>query len=150
MTEGEVREVHAEREAEERLAPFKSEASAYRLVERCVWPRGPVCPHCGAFGRAGQLKGSTTRIGSYKCYACRKPFTVKVGTVLQSSNLPMHKWLQAIFLARCNDNPPDASRLRDALDVAPRTAQHVLRRVTRDESVHTPSASPGNEAQGFR
>lgn len=139
-----MREIHTERQAEEWLAPFRSEASAYRLVERCVWPRGPVCPHCGAFGRAGQLKGSSTRTGSYKCYGCRKPFTVKVGTVLQSSNLPMHKWLQAIFLARCNENPPDANRLRDALDVAPRTAQYVLRRVTIGASADPPPDSPGD------
>jgi hypothetical protein len=42
---------------------------------------GPVCFHCGAMKRyVGKLKGKSTCIGLYRCYACRKPFTVKMGT----------------------------------------------------------------------
>jgi hypothetical protein len=44
------------------------------------------------------LRGKTNRPGLYKCYACRKPFTVKIGTVFESSHVPMRVWLQAIYL----------------------------------------------------
>ena len=44
------------------------------------------------------MKGKSTRIGTYKCYQCRKPFTVKVGTVFESSHVPLRHWLQAMFL----------------------------------------------------
>jgi Mn-dependent DtxR family transcriptional regulator len=54
---------------------------------------------------------------------------VKVGTILESSNLPMHKWLQAIFLASGERGPMDASQLQHALNVAPRTASYVLQRM---------------------
>lgn len=57
---------------------FHDERAAYRFVEAHVWPDGPVCPHCGGFERIGELKGKSTRIGVRKCYDCRKPFTVKV------------------------------------------------------------------------
>lgn len=113
------------------LAPFYDEGAAYRFVEQCVWPAGPVCPHCGGSRRVRPLRGASTRMGAYKCYECRKPFTVKVGTLLEASNLPMHKWLQAIFLASRQGESVDANDLRHALDITPRTASYVLHRVRR-------------------
>ncbi len=77
---------------------FHDEQAAYDYVEARVWPNGRVCPHCGTVERSGKLKGKSTRIGTYKCYACRKPFTVKVGTIFESSHVKMNIWLQAIFL----------------------------------------------------
>jgi transposase-like protein len=56
---------------------FHNEEAAYVYVEARVWPHGPVCPHCGGFDRIGKMGGKSTRIGTYKCYQCRKPFTVK-------------------------------------------------------------------------
>ena len=56
---------------------FHDEMAAYAFVEARVWPNGPICPHCGGFDRVGKLKGKSTRIGVYKCYQCRKPFSVK-------------------------------------------------------------------------
>jgi len=84
-------------------ARFRDERAAYAYVESQVWPNGRVCPHCGVFDRSGPLKGKSTRIGVYKCYACRKPFTVKVGTIFESSHVPLHIWLQAIHLM-CSSN----------------------------------------------
>lgn len=115
--------------ADDALAPFYDEAAAYRFVERQVWPNGPVCPHCGDAKRSRPLHGDSTRMGAYKCYACRKPFTVKIGTILESSNLPMHKWLQAIFLACCSDASINVGDLHRTIDVTPRTALLILRRV---------------------
>jgi transposase-like protein len=80
-------------------AQFHSEEAAYAYVEARLWPDGPVCPHCGAAKeQVGRLRGKTNRIGLCKCYACRKPFTVKIGTVFESSHVPMRVWLQAIYL----------------------------------------------------
>ena len=79
-------------------AHFHNEAAAYKFVEARVWPEGPVCPHCGGVERIAKLKGKSTRPGVYKCYQCRKPFTVKVGTVFESSHVKLHLWLQAMFL----------------------------------------------------
>jgi transposase-like protein len=78
---------------------FHSEEAAYEFAEARLWPDGPTCPHCGATEEhVGKLKGKTNRVGLYKCYACRKPFTVKIGTVFESSHVPMRVWLQAIYL----------------------------------------------------
>src|ERR1700689_4455008 len=77
---------------------FRNEEAAYAYVEAIVWPTGRVCPHCGVVDKSGALKGKSTRMGTYKCYACRKPFTVKVGTIFEKSHVPMHIWLQAMHL----------------------------------------------------
>jgi transposase-like protein len=77
---------------------FHNEEAAFAYVEAKLWPNGPVCKHCGGTSRIGKLKGKTTRAGLYKCYACRKPFTVRMGTVFESSHIPMRFWLQAIYL----------------------------------------------------
>ena len=77
---------------------FHDEEAAYAFVEARVWPHGRSCPKCGTVDASGPLNGKSTRIGTYKCYACRKPFTVKVGTIFESSHVSLHVWLQAIFL----------------------------------------------------
>src|SRR5712671_7696829 len=79
-------------------SPLRDEKAAYAYVEARIWSGGRVCPHCGVVDRSGPLKGKSTRIGVYKCYACRKPFTVKVGTIFEKSHIPMHTWLQAMHL----------------------------------------------------
>lgn len=79
-------------------AHFQDEEAAFAYVEAKLWPAGPACRHCGVIGNAGRLNGKTSRPGLWKCYACRKPFTVRMGTVFESSHVPMRIWLQAIYL----------------------------------------------------
>jgi transposase-like protein len=68
---------------------FQDEAAVYAWVEARVWPDGPICPHCGGADRIGKLQGKSTRPCVYKCYQCRKPFSVKVGTVFEDGHVPM-------------------------------------------------------------
>ena len=75
---------------------FYEEQAAYDYVETRVWPNGATCPKCGENDRITKMQGKSTRIGTYKCRACRKPFTVKVSTIFESSHIKMHLWLQAI------------------------------------------------------
>jgi transposase-like protein len=108
---------------------FHGEAAAYRWIERRVWPRGRVCPHCGASDHSGALRGKTTRQGLYKCYACRKPFTVKLGTIFESSHIALHLWLQAIFLLAASPRPVTIAELQQTLGIAPRSAWLMMRRI---------------------
>jgi ISXO2-like transposase domain/Transposase zinc-ribbon domain len=64
--------------------PYHREEDTYAFVEAHIWANGRVCPRCGVFDKSGPLKGKSTRIGLYKCYACRKPFTVKIGTIFEA------------------------------------------------------------------
>jgi len=117
---------------------FHDSAAAYEFVEAHVWPDGRVCPHCGAVDRSGRLAGRSTRTGVYKCYACRKPFTVKVGTVFESSHVELHLWLQALFLVCASGSGATAGQLHRVLGVTLKTASFMIRRIanalTADES----------------
>jgi transposase-like protein len=113
---------------------FYDEAAAYAWVEARVWPEGPVCPHCGGFDRISKMQGKSTRIGAYKCYQCRKPFTVKVGTVFEASHVPMHLWLQAMFLMTSSKKGISSNQLHRTLGVTLKTAwfmSHRLREAMR-------------------
>lgn len=106
---------------------FRDERSALLFVQRRLWRGGPVCPHCGASEHVGRLRGQSTQLGSYKCYDCRKVFTVKSSTFFESSHIPLYKWLQAIFLCGCEQI--SASQLSEILGVSFKTAAFMIDRI---------------------
>jgi transposase-like protein len=110
-------------------ASFHSEEAAYAFVESKLWPNGPVCFHCGEAERISKMRGKSTRIGLYKCYACRKPFTVKMGTVLESSHVPMRMWLQAIYLLCSSKKGTSTRQLQRTFRVGLKTAWFLSHRV---------------------
>jgi len=110
-------------------AHFHDEAEAYKFVEARVWPEGAVCPHCGGTDRNSPMKGKSTRMGTYKCYDCRKPFTVKIGTIFESSHVALHLWLQAIFLVASSKKGISANQLHRTLGVTLKTAWFMGHRI---------------------
>jgi transposase-like protein len=108
---------------------LRNEDAAYAFVEAKIWRDGRACPHCGVVGNSGKLKGKSTRIGVYKCYACRKPFTVKIGTIFEASHVPMHMWLQAIVLMCGSKKGISTNQLHRILGVTLRTAWHMSHRI---------------------
>jgi transposase-like protein len=108
---------------------FHDEAAAFAKLESIVWPEGPTCPHCGACDRIGEIKGKTARMGLKKCGHCRKQFTVKVGTVFESSHVPLHKWFQAVFLVVSSKKGFSAHQLHRTLEVTYKTAWFMHHRI---------------------
>jgi transposase-like protein len=108
---------------------FHDDAAAIAFVEARVWPKGPICPHCGHSERVGVLSGKSTRLGVRKCYACRKPFTVKVGTIFEGSHVPLHLWLQAIMLVAGSKKGISANQLHRTLGVTLKTAWFMGHRI---------------------
>ncbi len=116
---------------------FHDEAAAYKYVDARIWPNGRNCPHCGVVDQSAALKGKSTRIGVYKCYACRKPFTVKVGTIFEASHIKLHIWLQAIFLLSSSKKGMSANQLHRTLGITLKSAwflAHRIREAMRDGS----------------
>ncbi len=108
---------------------FHDEQAAYEFIEARVWAEGRVCPHCGVVERSGKLQGKSTRIGVYKCYACRKPFTVKVGTIFEDSHIKLHIWLQAIFLLCSSKKGISSNQLARTLGVTLKSAWFLSHRI---------------------
>ncbi len=108
---------------------FHDEKAAYAFVESHVWPESRICPHCGSVDRSGPLAGKSTRIGTYKCYGCRKPFTVKVGTIFEGSHVALHLWLQAMFLICSSKKGISSNQLHRTLGVTLKTAWFMSHRI---------------------
>src|SRR5437667_1200422 len=121
-------------------AHFHNEEAAYKFIEARVWPRGPVCPHCGGVERNSKMGGKSTRIGTYKCYDCRKPFTVKIGTIFESSHIAMRYWLQAIFLIASSKKGISSNQLHRTLGVTLKSAWFMSHRIR--EAMKSNSLSP--------
>jgi transposase-like protein len=88
---------------------FHNEEAAFAYLEAKLWPNGPVCPHCKGTQRINRLHGKAHRPGLHKCYACRKQFTVRQGSVFESSHAPLHIWLQAFYMM-CSSKKGIATR----------------------------------------
>jgi transposase-like protein len=118
--------------------PFMyDEEAAYAFVESKIWPQGPVCPHCGGTERNKRMEGKATRVGLYKCYDCRSQFTVKVGTIFESSHIKMHLWLQAIFLMASSKKGISSNQLHRTLGITLKSAWFMSQRIReamRDDS----------------
>jgi transposase-like protein len=112
-----------------RIQFLRDERAAYSYVEKHVWPDGPICPHCGNTLSVGRLSGNRSRVGTHKCYSCRKPFNVRLGTFFESSNVPLHVWLRAIYLLSMSTKSISAYRLQRILGVTQKTASQMVRRV---------------------
>jgi transposase-like protein len=105
------------------------EKAAYAFVESQLWADGRPCPHCGVLDESVLLQGKSTRIGVYKCRACRKPFTVKIGTVFEGSNIKLHIWLQAIFLLSSSKKGISSNQLSRSLGVTLKSAWFLSHRI---------------------
>jgi transposase-like protein len=113
---------------------FHGEQATYNYIEASLWPSGPVCPKCGENERTTKMQGKSTRIGTYKCRACRKPFTVKVGTIFEGSHVQMTLWLQAIYLMCASKKGVSSNQLYLTLGVTLKTAgfmSHGMREAMR-------------------
>src|SRR5580692_2869390 len=108
---------------------MQNEAAACAYLEARVWPNGPVCPKCGGFDRIGKMGGKSTRIGVYKCYQCRKPFRVTVGTVFEASHVPLRLWLQCVHLMASSKKGISSNQLHRTLGVTLKTAWFMSHRV---------------------
>ena len=114
---------------------FHDEKAAFAFVEAHLWKDGRACPHCGVVDESGALRGKSTRVGLYKCYACRKPFTVRMGTIFESSHIKLHLWLQAIFLMVSSKKGISANQLHRTLGITLKSAwflSHRIREAMRD------------------
>jgi transposase-like protein len=111
------------------LPMFNNDDAAREHLEKLYWPDGPICPHCGVIGEATKLAGKSTRPGVWKCRACRKPFSVTVGTVFERSKIPLHKWVLAAHLMNASKKGISAHQLYRMIGGTYQTAWFMAHRI---------------------
>jgi transposase-like protein len=121
---------------------FTDENKARAYFEAIRWPNGPVCTHCGntnaerIYSIAANPKRKV-RAGLYECQECHGQFTVRTGSVMESSHLPLIKWALAFRLMASAKKGISAHRMHRTLDVTYKTAWflcHRIREAMRDIS----------------
>ena len=110
------------------ITRFTDADTARRYLQDLLWRDGPVCPHCKITGRATALKGKSTRPGVHWCNACRKPFSVTVGTIYERSKVPLNVWLYANHLL-CSERDISGHHLARKLGVSYKTAWFMARHI---------------------
>jgi transposase-like protein len=94
---------------------FQNDDDARKMLESVLWPRGPVCPHCGVVDHAY----ADRRAVRYRCAEkwCRKEFTVTMRTVMERSKIALHKWLRAFYLVSSSKRGVSAYQLHRTLNI---------------------------------
>tara|TARA_R100001129_G_scaffold167623_2_gene135368 strand:- start:18001 stop:18924 length:924 start_codon:yes stop_codon:yes gene_type:complete len=105
---------------------FPDEEAARLFFEQKRWPNGVECPHCGSH-ETSECKDHKPM--PYRCRACRKHFSVRVGTVLAESRLPLHKWLMAIYMMTTARKGIPSTQMARELGTTQKTAWFLAQRI---------------------
>lgn len=105
---------------------FQDADKARAWLEAALWPDGPICGHCGTIDQATAI---ATRPGWYQCNACRKQFSVTVGTLFERSHIPLNKWLLAAFLLCASKKGMSAHQMHRMIGVSYKSTWFMLHRL---------------------
>ena len=124
----------------EAVKQFSDEREVESMFVRNRWPNGVACPKCGSVN----IQERTTRKPqAYRCRDCRKDFSVKTGTVMQGSNIPLSKWALAAYLMITNLKGVSSMKLHRDIGVTQKTAWHLTHRIRKAmESGSDPFTGP--------
>lgn len=105
---------------------FPNEESARLYFENRRWSAGTYCPHCGSFS-ATECKDHKPM--PYRCKDCRKHFSVRTGTVLEESRLPLQKWLMAIYMMTTARKGIPSTQMAKELGITQKSAWFLAQRI---------------------
>jgi transposase-like protein len=125
---------------------FTDDNAAREAIEAELWPNGPVCPRCGSMDRIGKVSGKTARPGLHNCAACKRQFTVTVGTIFERSKVSLSKWWLAVHLLAASKKGMSSHQLMRMLGVSYPTAWFMSHRIR--EAMRSGSFSPPMGGEG--
>ena len=104
---------------------FPTEDAAREWIESIVWPNGRCCGKCGSTN----THEATHKTMPYRCSDCRGYFSLKTGTPLASSNIPLRKWAIAIYLCLTSLKSVSSMKLHRDLKISQKSAWFMLHRI---------------------
>jgi transposase-like protein len=116
-------------------------AREYLTVTR--WPDHVVCPLCGGVDKINRLQGESMGAGWWTCGDCHDKFTVRVGTVMERSHIPLHKWLLAFRLMASSKKGISSHQLHRTLGITYKSAWFLAHRIREAMSDTDPTPMGG-------
>ena len=110
----------------EAVKQFGDEEAAEVMFIEARWPNGVTCPGCGSMN---VQERPTRKPQPFRCRDCRKDFSVKTDTVMQGSNIPLHKWALAVFLLNTSLKGVSSMKLHRDLGISQPSAWHLAHRI---------------------
>src|SRR6266704_2749764 len=104
---------------------FASEEKCQEFLAQQRWGNEIICPKCGVVG----IKAYKLASGRLKCAECRKPFTVRMGSVFEDSKIPLQKWFFAIYLCTSLKKGVSSIQLSKYMGVTQKTSWFMLQRI---------------------
>ena len=104
---------------------FPDEDSARKWFESHIWPEGRACPRCGSI-RTHEARHAKS---PYRCTDCRAYFSVKTGTAMEGSKIPLRKWVFAFYLETTSLKGISSMKLHRDIKVTQKTAWFMLHRI---------------------
>jgi transposase-like protein len=121
------------------------EATAVDFMERQRWGDEPVCPHCGCTGNVYQMRdrktGERNKRFLWRCRDCGQQYTVRVGTIMEDSPIPLRHWCYAFWAACSSKKGVSAKQIERMTGVTYKSALFMMHRVRW-------AMAPANEMDG--
>lgn len=131
-------------------AKVPNETAAYKYLERLRWHGRPVCPHCGVIDGHYLMKtkrttstGKVSKRRLWKCAACRKQFSVLVGTIFHGSKIPVRTWLLVLFEMVASKNGVAAREIQRKYGLTSKSAWFMTHRIREGMADRAPDSLVG-------
>ena len=113
------------------LLKYGEDDKARAFLEKLRWPKGAICPRCqsDSVHKIAANPKKKIRAGLYFCGGCRKEFTVTVGTIMESSHIPLGKWIAAMFLMCASKKAISSHQLHRMLGITYKSAWFMSHRI---------------------
>lgn len=103
---------------------FPDEETCKDFIVQERWNGNPVCPHCG-HDKVYEIAGGM----SYKCANCKERFSVRTGSIMESSRLPLQTWLLAIYIMTTGRKGISSVQFAKELGVTQKTGWYLANRI---------------------
>lgn len=107
------------------------ELAAVEFMEEQRWGDSPCCPRCGDT-EVSQMKakdGSRNARFLWRCYGCKKQFTVRVGTIMEDSPIPVRHWCLAFYRAAASKKGISALQIQGEAALTYKSALFLMHRI---------------------
>ena len=122
------------------IGMFPDDKSAEKWFEKQRWPDGRYCPDCGS---TNTVTVASRKPMPYRCRDCRNHFSVRKGTVMQSSKLGLQKWAMALYMTATGIKGTASMKVYRDLGMRQATAWHLMHRIREAFDVGIDMPFPG-------